>query len=74
VTAPRWRHGEELERIEAGVDYGNVVGYFVRLSVIRDDGGTEWIGLSPDEADLLADRLQETAAQTRARIGRDRKH
>jgi hypothetical protein len=65
MSVPTWKHGEELKRVESGVDFGVRVGYFVRLSVIRDDGGTEWVGLTPDEADLLADQLRKSAAQTR---------
>lgn len=68
MTVPRWKHGEELnERLESGVDYGNIIGYFVRLSVIRDDGGTEWVSLTPDEAESLASQLRERAAQSRER-------
>ena len=61
-----WTFGGELEeRVESGADFGNVAGYFVRLSVIRDDGGTEWVSLTPDEAELLANQLREAAAKTR---------
>ena len=60
------KYGEELDkRVECGTDFGSLVGYFVRLSVIRDDGGTEWVGLTPDEADRLAGMLRETAEHTR---------
>jgi hypothetical protein len=60
-----WNHGEELERIDVGGDFGNLVGPFVRLSVVRDDGGTEWVGLDPDEAETLATRLHEVAQLVR---------
>lgn len=67
MAAPRWKHGEELEqRIETGVDFGVLVGHFVRLSVIRDDGQTEWVGLTPDEADILAKQLHTAATQVRS--------
>ena len=62
-----WNYGQELERVDCGVDFGNMVGYFVRVSVERDDGGTEWISLKPDEADLLAEKLREAATITRTR-------
>jgi hypothetical protein len=66
MTVPRWKHGEELEeRVECGTDFGTLVGFFVRLSVIRDDGGTEWVSLTPDEADRLAGMLREMAEHTR---------
>jgi hypothetical protein len=65
MSFPKWRHGEELERIECGVDFGVISGYFVRLSVQRDDGGTEWVGLTPDEADYLAGMLRDMAERTR---------
>lgn len=72
MSLPGWKHGEELERVESGVDFGVLVGYFVRVSVIREDGGTEWVGLTPDEADLLADQLRRSAAHTRvAEAGRE---
>ena len=58
MTVPRWKYGEELERVESNVDFGNLVGFFVRLSVQRDDGGTEWVSLTPDEADNLAGQLR----------------
>jgi hypothetical protein len=67
MTMPRWKFGEELERVESNVDYGGLVGFFVRLSVQRDDGGTEWVSLTPDEADLLAGQLREAAELTRTR-------
>jgi hypothetical protein len=46
MTMPRWKFGEELERVESNVDYGGLVGFLVRLSVQRDDGGTEWVSLT----------------------------
>jgi hypothetical protein len=67
MTMPRWKFGEELERVESNVDYGGLVGFLVRLSVQRDDGGTEWVSLTPDEADLLAGQLREAAELTRTR-------
>jgi hypothetical protein len=67
MTVPRWKYGEELERVESNVDYGNLVGFFVRLSVQRDDGGTEWVSLTPDEADNLAGQLRKAAELTRTR-------
>jgi hypothetical protein len=72
MTVPRWKYGEELERVETGVDYGVLVGFFVRLSVIRDDGGTEWVSLTPAEAELLADKLREAALLSRSQEGRRR--
>jgi hypothetical protein len=66
MTVPGWKYGEELEeRVECGTDYGNVVGFFVRMSVTRDDGGTEWVSLTPGEADRLAGMLHESAENTR---------
>ena len=67
MTVPRWKYGEELERVESNVDFGNLVGFFVRLSVQRDDGGTEWVSLTPDEADNLAGQLRKAADLTRTR-------
>ena len=69
MRTPRWKLGEELERVDVGVDYGAMVGYFVRMSVERDDGGFEWVSLNPNEAELLAERLREAASHTRAREG-----
>jgi hypothetical protein len=65
MSFPKWRHGEELERIECGVDFGVISGYFVRLSVQRDNAEMEWVGLTPDEADSLAAMLRENAELTR---------
>ena len=61
----QWKHGDELERVEVGTNYANLRGYFVSVSVIRDDGGSEWIDLTPDEAETLARRLTEMAAIVR---------
>lgn len=73
MTEPKWTHGEELQqRVECGVDFGNVVGFFVRMSVIRDDGKTEWVSLTPDEAEVLANGLRKAAEG--ARIEQDRWH
>jgi hypothetical protein len=33
----------------------------------RDDGGMEWVSLTPDEAELLAGQLREAAELTRTR-------
>lgn len=52
MSVPRWKFGEELDRVENGVDFGGLVAYFVRLSVVTDDGGTEWVSLTPNEADI----------------------
>lgn len=72
MSTPRWKYGEELGRVECGVDFGVLVGYFVRMSVVRDDGGTEWISLNPGEAELLAESLREVAALTREREDQSR--
>jgi hypothetical protein len=72
MSTPRWNYGEELRRVECGVDFGGIVGYFVRMSVVRDDGGTEWISLNPDEAGLLAESLRESAALAREQEDRRR--
>jgi hypothetical protein len=73
MTVPRWKFGEELERVESGVDFGGLVGNFVRLSEQRDDGGTEWVNLTPDEADTLAVPLRDAAELPRKRIQEDRR-
>lgn len=62
---PTWEHGEELSRVECGVNYANLRGRFVSISVARDDGGFEWLSLTPDEADTLAKRLREVAQHAR---------
>lgn len=72
MNIPRWKHGDELERVDCGVDFGDMVGYFVRMSVERDDGGFEWISLTPDEAERLADTLREMASDTRVQQERTR--
>ena len=74
MTVPKWTYGEELQqRVECGVDFGNVVGFFVRMSVIRDDGNTEWVSLTPDEAEVLANGLREAAAGARTQQDRRRR-
>jgi hypothetical protein len=40
MSLPKWRHEEELERIECGVDFGVIPGYFVRLSMQSNHGHT----------------------------------
>ena len=60
-----WKFGDELQRIECGVDYGNLVGYFVRLSVRRDDGQIEWLSLAPEEAEELSRKLAGLAQKAR---------
>lgn len=65
----------DASRLDANVDYGNVIGYFVRVDVElppdtpypRTDGGSPsgWLGLSPDEADAFAAELAEAAEQVR---------
>lgn len=67
MNARRWNHGAELERLDCGVDFGDVVGDFVRLSLERDDGGTEGVSLDADEAEVHANRLHEAAELAKKR-------
>jgi hypothetical protein len=73
VTERKWTHGNELQRVECGVDFGGLVGYFVSMYVERDDGKPEFVGLTPGEADILADRLRKAAAHARTQEDQRRK-
>ena len=59
----------DARRIAVELDYGTATGSFVRLDIDADaSNGKAWqfFGLSPDEADALAERLHEVAAAARA--------
>ena len=67
----------DAQLVTAEVDWGHIIGYFVRLDVELprdalyaaegvDGGGPQgWLALTPDEADALADHLRERAEQAR---------
>jgi hypothetical protein len=66
----------DADRLDVNVDYGNATGLFVRVDIeLPDDaryphsaeGATAvgWLGLTPDEADVLAARLTDMADRAR---------
>jgi hypothetical protein len=65
----------DASRLDANVDYGNIIGYFVRIDVelppdalyARTESGSPsgWLALSPDEADAFAAELTLVAELVR---------
>jgi hypothetical protein len=75
---------DEGKQLDANVDYGNVVGHFVRVDVALrrdslyppdDDGDSEpvtgYVALSAEEAIAFADVLRERAERVGALSGPD---
>jgi hypothetical protein len=65
----------DASRLDANVDYGNIIGYFVRIDVelppdalharTESDSPSGWLALSPDEADAFAAELTLAAELVR---------
>jgi hypothetical protein len=66
----------DAARLDVNVDYGNAVGYFVRIDVDlpRDSlyptpgdraAVSGWLALTPDEAETFAERLMTVGRRTR---------